>query len=87
MKAEQLKDVVERNKKYISIDSRAELELMIEVVEDLLEAEIKYLQEEEPQATTSIDDYKKAREVLRNLYHDIDDMETKDLIEAKIWND
>lgn len=87
MRAEQLKDVVERNKKYISIDSRVELEQMIEVVENLLEEEIKYLQKEEPQATTSLDDYKKAREVLRSLYHDIDDMETTELVKAKIWNE
>lgn len=85
MKAEQLKKVVENHRKFVDIDSRIELEEMIYIVEDLLKEEIKYLQEHEPQATTTLDETKSAREVIRNLYHDIDDMETEELIKAEIW--
>ena len=87
MKAEQLKKVVENHRKFIDINSRTELEEMIYVVEDLLEEEIKYLQEHEPQAITTLDETKRAREVIRNLYHDIDDMDTNELVKAQIWND
>lgn len=86
MKAEQIKKVVDSHQKVINIHSRCALTETIWVVEDLLEEEIKHIEETEPQATTTIDDMKSAREVLRNLYHNIDDMETDELVKAQIWN-
>lgn len=87
MKAEQIKKVVENHRKVIDIHSRCALTETIWIVEDLLEEEIKHMEETEPQATTTIDDMKRAREVLRNLYHNIDDMDTDELVKARIWND
>ena len=86
MKAEQIKKVVEKHRKHINIDSRTELEEMIAVCESLLEEEIAYLEKEEPQATRTLDETRIAREVLRNLWHDVEDMETEEIIKAKIWN-
>lgn len=85
MKAEQLKKVVENHRRFVDIDSRTELEEMISVVEDLLEEEIKYLKEYEPKATTTLDQTKIAREVLRSLWHDVEDFDTEELVEARIW--
>ena len=87
MRAEQLKKVVEKHKKYIDIVSRTELEEMIAVCESLLEEEIAYLEKEDPQATRTLDETKIAREVLRNLWHDVEDMKTEEIIKQDIWND
>ena len=84
MKAEQIKKVVE-NHKSIDIDSRETLQEIVYVVEDLLEEEIKYLQENEPHAFITLDETKRAREVLRNIYHIIGDMDTGELLKAKVW--
>lgn len=86
MRAEQIKKVVEKHRKYISIDSRTELEEMIAVCESLLEEEIAYLEKEEPQATRTLNETRIAREVLRNLWHDVEDMETSELLKQNIWN-
>lgn len=77
MKLEQLKKVVENHKYYIGIESMGELQEMIEIVEDLLVEEIKYLEEDEPYATKTINDTRVAREIVRNLYHTIGDMEAE----------
>lgn len=87
MRVEQLKKVVEKHRKYIDIDSRTELEEMIAVCESLLEEEIAYLEKEEPQATRTLDETRIAREVLRNLWHDVEDMDTDELVKQDIWND
>ena len=57
MKAEQLKKVVENHRKFIDINSRTELEEMIYIVEDLLEEEIKYLQEHESELNSKLSEY------------------------------
>ena len=87
MKAEQIKKVVEKHRKYINIDSRTELEEMIAVCESLLEEEIKDLKENHPEATRTLNETKIAREVLRNLWHEVDDMDTDELVKQDIWND
>ena len=55
-------------------------------MEDLLEAEIKYLEENNPTETTTISEYKIAQETVKDLYHKIDDMETNELVKLHIWN-
>jgi hypothetical protein len=74
VKVEQLEKVMESHKKDIYISCNTDIAEMIFVVEDLLEEEIKYLQEEEPEAVITLEETKIAREVLRNLYHQISDM-------------
>ena len=86
MTPSQLKKAVEDNRKRIPINSRAELTNMIWLVEDLLEAEIKYLEEYEPSATTTINETKIAREAVRDLYSKVDGMDTNDLVKERIWN-
>lgn len=86
MKPSQLKKVVENNRKRLAINSRCELTNMIWLVEELLEAEIKCLKEEEPTATTTIHEAEIARETLRDLYSKIDGMDTNELVKEHIWN-
>lgn len=87
MRAEQIKKVVEKHRKYIDIVSRTELEEMISVCESLLEEEIEDLKENHPEATRTLDETKIAREVLRNLWHGVEDMDTDELTKQDIWND
>lgn len=88
MKPEQLAKVVKEHqqKKIIDIPSRVALSEMCWLMEDLLEAEIKYLEENEPTETTTISEYKIAQETVKDLYHKIDDMETNELVKLHIWN-
>lgn len=86
MDAKQIKKVVENHQKVIDIHSRVALSECCWIVEDLLDEEIKFMEENDPKATTTIDEMKIAREVLRNLYHSIDNIETDELVKEHIWN-
>jgi hypothetical protein len=86
MTPKQIKKVVENHQRVLDINSRVALSECCWIVEDLLEEEIKYLEETEPTATTTISEMKMAREVIRNLYHSIDDMDTNELVKEHIWD-
>ena len=86
MTPRQLKEVVEKNRKRLDINSRIDLIDMIWLVEDLLKKEIEYLEEHEPHAITIISETKIAAKVLSDLYSNVDGMETSDLVKEHIWN-
>lgn len=86
MRAEQIKKVVEKNRKRLNINSRVDLTDMIWLVEDLLKEEIEYLEENEPQATTTIEQTKIAKEIVNDLWNKIEDMDTNELVKEHIWN-
>lgn len=87
MKAEQLKKVVENHERFIDISSRGQVTYTCQFVEDLLRAELEHVKETEPQATVTIAELKKGIEAVKSLWFGIEDMETEELIKAKIWND
>lgn len=82
----QLKKVIENHNRVINIPNRLSVTEMIYLVEDLLVEEIKYLEEKEPCATKTIAETKRAREIVRDLYHSIDGMDTNELVKERIWN-
>ena len=82
----QLKKVVESHNRVIDIPNRLSVTEMIYLVEDLLVEEIKHLEEKEPYAATTIAETKKAREIVKDLYHSIDGMDTNELVKEHIWN-
>ena len=82
MKAEQLKIVVDKHKKYIDIPSRSALQEMIFVTESLLEEEIKHQEESHPGSAAAA---RMAREILRELYNTVDNMDTAELVKLNIW--
>ena len=86
MRVEQLKEVVENHNKYIDISSRAKVTYTCKFVEDLLREELDHLKETEPQAFVSIRELENAIRTVMYLGYDIEDMETEDIMKAKIWN-
>lgn len=85
MTAEQLKKVVDYHKRFIDIPSRSSVSCTCDFVEDLLKAELDYLKEYEPRAIVTMREINTAIQVLSSLYHDIEDMDTEELIKAEIW--
>lgn len=86
MKVEQLKEVIEKNRKYIDIDNRVHLEDMVTLVEDLLKAELEDLKENEPYAVVSIRQAAEAIQGVRDLYNSLESMETEEIGKAGIWS-
>ena len=69
--AKQIKDVVERNRKFIKIDTRVDMENMIWMTMELLKEA----------------GYKDASYFTRALYEEIENMDTDDLVQERIWID
>lgn len=86
MKAEQLKNVVDIHKNYIDVSSRAKVTWACQFVEDLLREELNYLKENEPMAFNSIRDLEVAVRTVQELWFDIEDMDTNELVKHNIWN-
>lgn len=86
MKIEQLKGVVDTHKKYIDVSSRAKVTWTCQFVEDLLREELEYLKENEPRAFVSIDELEKAIRSVQDLWFDIEDMDTNELVKQHIWD-
>lgn len=85
MKAEQLKKVVENHKKNIDITSRAKVTWTCQFVEDLLREELAYLKETEPEAIVTISELERGIDVVKQLWFDIDEMDTDELVKEQIW--
>ena len=86
MKAEQLKMVVEKHKRFVDIPSRANVTYICQFVEDLLKAELKHIKESEPEAVATITELEKSIDTVKDLWCDIEEMRTEDLVKANIWN-
>ena len=86
MKAEQLKGVVDTHKRHIDLSSRSKVTWTCQFVEDLLREELDYLKENEPMAFNSIRDLETAIRTVQELWFDIDDMDTNELVKHRIWN-
>lgn len=86
MKAEQLKKVVKDHKRFIDLSSRGHVTWTCQFVEDLLRAELEHVKETEPQATVTIAELEKGIEAVKSLWFGIEDMDTDELVKARIWN-
>ena len=86
MRAEQLKEVVEKHDRYIDISNRAKVTYTCQFVEDLLYEELEYIKETSPYATVTIAELETTIRTVMSLWSDIEDMETEDIMKAKIWN-
>lgn len=67
--AQKLKEVIDKNKRYLKIRNRAEMDQMVYFVADLLKAS----------------GYEDAAYFAKALGDELEDMDVKDIIEAKIW--
>lgn len=85
MKAEQLKKIVEDHKRFIDLSDRGHVTWTCQFVEDLLRAELEYVKETEPQATVTIAELEKGIEAVKSLWFGIEDMDTDELVKARIW--
>ena len=85
MKAEQLKKVVENHKKNIDITSRAKVTWTCQFVEDLLREELEYMKETEPEAIVTISELERSIDIVKQLWFDIDEMDTDELVKEQIW--
>ena len=86
MKMEQLKSVVHNHKKHIDVSSRAKVTWTCQFVEDLLREELEYLKENEPRAFVSINELEKTIRSVQDLWFDIEDMDTNELVKQHIWD-
>ena len=86
MKAEQLKMVVEKHKRFVDIPSRANVTYICQFVEDLLKAELKHIKESEPEAVVTIAELERTIDTVKDLWCDIEEMKTEDLVKVNIWN-
>ena len=67
--AKQIKEVVKRNRKYIKIDSRVDMENMIYMTMELLKEA----------------GYEDAAYFTKALYDEIENMDTDELVQERIW--